>query len=75
MNNQEKGVIINQEGDSFIIKFNDGRELPWPKKNINWVIKEGEIVKVTVSPQVLENDFQEDQAKNLLKTIFQTNNA
>ncbi|MFA6227685.1 MAG: hypothetical protein WC668_00675 [Patescibacteria group bacterium] len=75
MINQEKGVISEQAGDFLVIKFEDGRELLWPKKEINWIIKDGETVKISILPEQIDDKYQEDQTKNLLKKIFQTDNA
>jgi hypothetical protein len=75
MINQEKGVISEQAGDFLVIKFEDGRELLWPKKEINWIIKDDETVKISILPEQIDDKYQEDQTKNLLKKIFQTDNA
>lgn len=75
MINSEQGVVEKIGEDFLVIKFSAGRELLWSKKLIDWDVQEGDRIKIIVSRQEAKNDFPEDQAKNLLKKIFQTNNA
>lgn len=71
----ETGIIDRFEGDFAVIKFADGRELLWPVKLISWSVGEGEAVNVFLSKNNPESLKKENEAKNILQTIFQTNNA
>lgn len=73
MNNFLKGVIDRTEGEFIIIKTNGDQELYWPKNLINFNYQDGDVVNIFLSKNEPETYSKTEEAKNLLKQIFQPN--
>ncbi len=73
MNNYLKGVIDRSEGDFVIVKTTGDQELYWPKNSINFNYQDGEMVNICITKDEPETYSKTEEAKSLLKQIFQTN--
>ncbi len=71
--NYIKGIIDRQEGDFLVIKLANEQEILWKKNNINFNVSDGDAINLVLTKDEPETVNQENQAKNLLKQIFQTN--
>lgn len=73
MDNYLKGVIDRKEGDFIVIKIIGDQELYWPINMINFNYQDGDVVNIYLSKNEVNTDSQVNEAKNLLKQIFQPN--
>jgi hypothetical protein len=71
--NKLQGVIDRTEGDFTVIKISGDQELYWPNNLINFNYQDGDIVNLYLSKDELETVSKTDEAKNILRQIFQPN--
>ncbi|MFH2136015.1 MAG: DUF3006 domain-containing protein [Patescibacteria group bacterium] len=66
-----KAAIDRFEGDSAVIKTEDGQEIIWPKKDLPEDAKEGTAVRLSVSTNQSDEEERTKLAKTLLNEILQ----
>ncbi|MFA5413265.1 MAG: DUF3006 domain-containing protein [Patescibacteria group bacterium] len=66
-----KAVIDRFEGDSAVIKTEDGQELLWPKADLPEDAKEGAAVRLGISTNQTDEEERAKLAKTLLNEILQ----
>jgi hypothetical protein len=66
-----KAAIDRLEGDSAVIKTEDGQELLWPKQNLPEDAKEGSAVRLRISTNQSDEEERTKLAKTLLNEILQ----
>ena len=66
-----KAVIDRFEGDSAVIKTEDGQELLWPKLNLPEDAKEGSALRLGLSTNQTDEEERAKLAKTLLNEILQ----
>ena len=65
-----KGNLDHFEGTNAVIITGDNQKLLWPTKNLPDNIKQGEIIKLTLTTDKLEKQNRDQLAKNLLNHIL-----
>lgn len=68
-----KGIIDRMEGDFLVIKFSGDQEIYWPKKNVDFNFSDGTAVNLVLTLDEPATIGKEEQAKNLLRQVFQSN--
>jgi hypothetical protein len=71
MNKFLKAVIDRFEGESAVIKLEDGQEIIWPKKDLPEDAKEGSALRLSVSTSQSDEEERTKLAKTLLNEILQ----
>ncbi|MBU1146224.1 DUF3006 domain-containing protein [Patescibacteria group bacterium] len=71
MNKFIKAAIDRFEGDSAVIKTEDGQEIIWPKQDLPEDAKEGTAVRLSVSTNQSDEEERTKLAKTLLNEILQ----
>lgn len=71
MNKFLKAVIDRFEGESVVIKLEDGQEIIWPKKDLPEDAKEGSALRLSVSTSQSDEEERTKLAKTLLNEILQ----
>ncbi|MFZ5363917.1 MAG: DUF3006 domain-containing protein [Patescibacteria group bacterium] len=66
-----KAAIDRFEGDSAVIKTEDGQELLWPKQNLPEDAKEGSAVRLGIFTNQSDEEERTRLAKTLLNEILQ----
>lgn len=66
-----KAAIDRFEGDSAVIKTEDGQELLWPKNELPPDAKEGTAVRLNISTSQTDEEERTKLAKTLLNEILQ----
>ncbi len=66
-----KAAIDRLEGDSAVIKTEDGQELLWPKQSLPEDAKEGSAVRLGISTNQSDEEERTRLAKTLLNEILQ----
>jgi hypothetical protein len=66
-----KAVIDRFEGDSAVIKTEDGQKLLWPKADLPEDAKEGAAVRLGISTNQTDEEERAKLAKTLLNEILQ----
>ncbi len=72
MNKFLKAAVDRFEGDSAVIKTEDGQELLWPKSELPEEVKEGTAVRLTLSTSQSDEEERAKLAKTLLNEILQS---
>lgn len=74
MANVIKGIIDRTEGEFAVIKIAGDQELYWPKNNISFNYASGDKVNVSLNrEEAVFIEGEDDNAKNILRKIFQPN--
>lgn len=71
MNKFLKAVIDRFEGESAVVKLEDGQEIIWPKKDLPEDAKEGSALRLSVSTSQSDEEERTKLAKTLLNEILQ----
>lgn len=71
--NKLQGIIDRSEGDFAVIKISGDQELYWPKNLMDFNFQDGDLVNLFLSKNELETVSKSEEAKNILKQIFQPN--
>jgi len=71
MNKFLKAVIDRFEGESAVIKLEDGQEIIWPKNDLPEDAKEGSALRLSVSTSQSDEEERTKLAKTLLNEILQ----
>ncbi|MFA5129020.1 MAG: DUF3006 domain-containing protein [Patescibacteria group bacterium] len=66
-----KAAIDRFEGDSAVIKTEDGQELLWPKLDLPEDAKEGAALRLSISTNQSDEEERTKLAKTLLNEILQ----
>jgi hypothetical protein len=66
-----KAVIDRFEGESAVIKTDNGQEIIWPKNNLPEDAKEGAAVRLNLSTSKTDEEERAKIAKTLLNEILQ----
>ncbi len=67
-----KVVIDRIEGNSAVLKTDDGQEILWPTKNLPEDAKEGTAARLVLSTSRSDEEERTKLAKTLLNEILQT---
>ncbi|MDD5290137.1 MAG: DUF3006 domain-containing protein [Patescibacteria group bacterium] len=72
MENYERQVTIDRfEGTSAVLVFDDGKEIIWPIKNLPAEVKEGAVLRLTVSNEATAEEERRKLAKELINEILE----
>ncbi|MBI5071955.1 DUF3006 domain-containing protein [Candidatus Falkowbacteria bacterium] len=66
-----KAAVDRFEGDSAVIKTEDGQEIIWPKKDLPDDAKEGSALRLSISTSQTDEEERAKLAKTLLNEILQ----
>lgn len=66
-----KAAIDRFEGESAVIKTDDGQEIIWPKNNLPEDAEEGAAVRLNLSTSKTDEEERAKLAKTLLNEILQ----
>ncbi len=75
MNKFLKAAVDRFEGDSAVIKTEDGQELIWPKSELPEGAKEGTAVRLALSTSQTDEEERAKLAKTLLNEILQNRSS
>ncbi len=67
-----KAIIDRLEGESAVIKTENGQEIIWPKNNLPEDAKEGTAIRLNLSTSKTDEEERAKLAKTLLNEILQT---
>lgn len=67
------GIIDRVESDFIVLKLNGDQELFWPKNTIDFNYTAGDMVNLNLTRDEVKTIHEEDNAKNILRQIFQPN--
>jgi hypothetical protein len=71
MNYERKVAIDRFEGTSAVLIFDDGTKLFWPRENLPEEVKEGMVLRLTISSEVSAEEERRKLAKELINEILE----
>jgi hypothetical protein len=74
MEKNERQVTIDRfEGTEAVLIFEDGKELLWPVKNLPEGLREGAVLRLTISSEKTAEEERRKLAKELINEILVSN--
>lgn len=71
MDYERKVVIDRFEGTEAVLVFDDGKELIWPIKNLPEGLREGAVLRLTISSEASAEEERRKLAKELINEILE----
>jgi hypothetical protein len=71
MNTEQQVIIDRFEGTEAVLVFDDGKELVWPIKNLPEGLKEGAVLRLTISSEATAEEERRKLAKELINEILE----
>jgi len=71
MNTERQVTIDRFEGTSAVLVFDDDKELVWPIKNLPEGLKEGAVLRLTISNEATAEEERRKLAKELINEILE----